>query len=157
MNYGLSLLWLVVLIVAIVLEVRTSDVVAVWFMPAAAVALLLTFFKGEEDDFKSLCIQVVAFVLVSLVSFLIFKISFNKKIKRNKKGKTNVTSLIGERCLVIEDISNINVKGLVNLKGSIWSARCSDDNDFIEAGSIVVVEKIEGVKLVCAREKQSRR
>ena len=156
MNFGLSLLWFVVLIVAIILEVRTSDVVAVWFMPAAAVALLLTFFKGE-DDFKSLCIQIGAFVLVSLVSFLIFKISFNKKIKRNKKGKTNVTSLIGERCLVIEDISNINVKGLVNLKGSIWSARCSDENDFIEAGSIVVVEKIEGVKLVCAREKQARR
>lgn len=157
MNYGLLILWFVVLIVSIILEIRTTDVVAVWFMPAAAVALLLTFFNLSDDDFKSLLIQIVAFVLVSIVSFLIFKISFNKKVRKNKKGKTNVTSLIGERCLVIEDISNINVKGLVNLKGSIWSARCVDENDLIEAGSIVVVEKIEGVKLVCSREKQSRR
>jgi membrane protein implicated in regulation of membrane protease activity len=107
MNYGFSLLWLVVLIVAIILEIRTSDVVAVWFMPAAAVAFLLTFFGGK-DDAKNFAIQIFAFAIVSLVSFFIFKISFNKKIKRFKKGKTNITSLIGERCLVIEDISNIN-------------------------------------------------
>ena len=153
MNYGLSLLWLIVLIVAIIFEARISDVVAVWFIPAAAVALLLTFFEKGEDVFRSLAIQIVSFVLVSFVSFIIFKISFNKKVKSNKRGKTNVTSLIGERCLVIEDISNINVKGLVNLKGSIWSARCTDENDLIEAVTIVVVEKIEGVKLVCSREK----
>ena len=153
MNYGFSLLWLVILVIAILIEVRTSDVTAVWFMPGAAVAFLITFFLNGEDDIKNLMTQIIVFVFVSLVSFLIFKISFNKKIKRFKKGKTNITSLIGERCLVIEDISNINVKGLVNLKGSIWSARSIDENDNIEAGTIVVVESIEGVKLICSREK----
>jgi membrane protein implicated in regulation of membrane protease activity len=152
MNYGFSLLWLVVLIVAIILEIRTSDVVAVWFMPAAAVAFLLTFFGGK-DDAKNFAIQIFAFAIVSLVSFFIFKISFNKKIKRFKKGKTNITSLIGERCLVIEDISNINSKGLVNLKGSLWSAFSVDEHDYIEAGTVVVVERVEGVKLICSREK----
>ena len=152
LDYGLSLLWLVVLVVAIVFEVRTSDVVSVWFMPAAAVALLLSFFKGETP-LTAFGLQVAAFVVVAIVSFLIFKISFNKKIKKFKKGKTNITALIGERCLVIEDISNINVKGLVNLRGSIWSARSTDENDLIEAGTVVVVERVEGVKLVCSREK----
>lgn len=153
LDYGLSLLWLVVLVIAIILEVRTSDVVAVWFMPAAAVALLLTFFAGNEDPLKDLGIQFVAFVLVSLVSFIIFKIAFNKKVKKMKKGKTNLTALVGERCLVIEDISNIHVKGAVNLKGAIWSARSADENDVIEEGTIVVVDRIDGVKLVCSREK----
>ena len=152
MNFGFSLLWLVVLIVAIILEIRTSDVVAVWFMPAAAVAFLLTFFGGE-DEANNFAIQLFAFAIVSLVSFVIFKISFNKKIKRLKKGKTNITSLIGERCLVIEDISNINAKGLVNLKGSLWSAFSVDEHDYIEAGTVVVVERVEGVKLICSREK----
>ena len=152
MNYGFSLLWLVVLIVAVILEMRTSDVVAVWFMPAAAVAFLLTFFGGK-DDAKNFAIQIFAFAIVSLVSFFIFKISFNKKIKRFKKGKTNITSLIGERCLVIKDISNINSKGLVNLKGSLWSAFSVDEHDYIEAGTVVVVERVEGVKLICSREK----
>ena len=150
---GFSLLWGVILILAIIFEVRTNDVTAVWFMPAATVSLLLSFILKEEDGFKNLAIQIIAFAFISLVSFLIFKISFNKKTKRYKKGKTNITSLIGERCLVIEDISNINVKGLVNVKGSIWSARSVDDNDLIEKDTIVVVEAVEGVKLICSREK----
>ncbi len=145
---GLSLLWLVVLVIAIIFEVRTSDVVAVWFMPAAAVALLLSFIL--KDDFVA---QLGAFVLVAVVSFLIFKIAFNKKVKKMKKGKTNLTALIGERCLVVEDISNIHVKGSVNLKGVIWSARSVDENDVIEEGTIVVVERIDGVKLICSRER----
>lgn len=153
MNFGLSILWGAVLVLAIILEARISDVVAIWFIPGAAVALLLTFFVKGDDVFKNLGIQIVSFIFVALVSFVIFKISFNKKVKTQKKGKTNITSLIGERCQVIEDISNLNVKGLVNIKGSIWSARCTDDNDYIEAGTIVVVERIEGVKVVCSREK----
>ena len=150
-DYALTLLWLVVLVVAILFEVRTSDVVSVWFMPAAAVALLLTFFM--EHEVKDLLIQVLAFLIVSLVSFIIFKIAFNKKLKRMKKGKTNLNALIGERCLVVEDISNIHVKGMVNLRGAVWSALASDDNDVIEEGTIVVVDRVDGVKLVCSREK----
>ena len=149
-EYALCLLWLVVLVVCIIFEVRTSDVVTVWFMPAAAVALLISFFAKEESDFW---IQFAAFALVSIVSFLIFKIAFNKKVKKMKRGKTNLTALIGERCLVVEDISNIHSKGTVNLKGAIWSARSTDENDVVEEGTIVVVERIDGVKLVCSSEK----
>ena len=76
-----------------------------------------------------------------------------KKVKKMKRGKTNLTALIGERCLVVEDISNIHSKGTVNLKGAIWSARSTDENDVVEEGTIVVVERIDGVKLVCSREK----
>lgn len=151
-DYALSFLWASVLVVAILIEIRISDVVAVWFMPAAAVSLLLSFFPGESI-MQDILVQVVAFVVVTLVSFLIFKIAFNKKIKKFKRGKTNITALIGERCLVVEDISNIHVKGAVNHNGLVWSARSVDENDVIEEGSIVVVERIEGVKLVCSREK----
>ena len=86
---GFSLLWIVILVVAIIFEVRTNDVTAVWFMPAAVVALLLSFLIKEEDGFKNLALQIIAFAFVSFVSFLIFRISFNKKAKRVKKGKTN--------------------------------------------------------------------
>ncbi len=156
LEYALSLLWLVVLVLAIVFEVRTpSDVVTVWFMPAAAVALLLSFFKSG-DSLKDFAIQVAAFAVVSLISLLIFKIAFNKKLKRTKKGKTNLTALIGERGIVTEDISNIHVKGLVKLRWGIWSAMSVDEDDFIEAGTIVYVSDISGVKLVCSRDKVTK-
>lgn len=153
MNIGFSLLWLAILVVAILFEVRTSDTTAVWFMPGAAIAFLLSFALNGEDQVENLAYQIGAFVFISAVSFLIFKISFNKRVKRRKKGKTNVSALIGQRCKVIEDISNIDVKGLVNVNGSIWSARSLDENDYIEADTIVVIENVEGVKLVCSREK----
>lgn len=156
LEYALSLLWLVVLVLAIVFEVRTpSDVVSVWFMPAAAVALLLSFFKSG-DSLKDFAIQVAAFAVVSLVSLLIFKIAFNKKLKKTKKGKTNLTALIGERGIVTEDISNIHVKGLVKLKSGVWSAMSVDEDDFIEAGTIVYVSEISGVRLVCSRDKVTK-
>ena len=59
MNYGFCLLWLVVLVVAIIFEARTSDVTAVWFVPAAAVACVMAFFIKEEDEFKNLLLQVL--------------------------------------------------------------------------------------------------
>lgn len=156
LEYALSLLWLVVLVLAIVFEVRTpSDVVSVWFMPAAAVALLLSFFKSG-DSLKDFAIQVAAFALVSLVSLLIFKIAFNKKLKKTKKGKTNLTALIGERGIVTEDISNIHVKGLVKLRWGTWSAMSLDEDDYIEAGTIVYVTEISGVRLVCSRDKVTK-
>ena len=146
----LGLLWVAILIISIILEVRTNDVVSIWFMPAATVSLVLSFFF--DDPLQGLLVQVIAFVAVSGVSFIIFKIAFNKKIKKQKRGKTNITALIGERCLVTEEISNIHVKGAVNLNGRIWSARSVDQDDVIEEGTIVVVNRIEGVKLICSRE-----
>lgn len=152
LDYGLCLLWAVVLVVAILFEVRTPNVSAVWFIPAAAVALILSFFP-KESPLDGLTLQCIAFIIVALVAFVIFKASFNKKVKKIKKGKTNLTALIGEKCLVTEEISNIHVKGTVNLNGMVWTARSLDENDVIEEGTIVVVERIDGVKLICSREK----
>lgn len=151
LDYALSLLWLVVLIVSIIFEVRTSDVVSVWFMPSSAVALLLSFFKSG-DNMKDLRIQVVSFILVTFVTFLVFKIAFNKKVKRMRKGRTNLNAMIGEKCLVTEEISNIHSKGTVRFKGLDWSARSADDNDVIDEGTVVYIHGIDGVKLVCSRD-----
>ena len=152
LDYALTLLWVAILAVVIIFETRTSDVVSVWFIPGAAVALLLTFFE-HESPLGGLGLQFLAFGIVSLVSFVIFKIAFSKKVKKMKKGKTNLNALFGEKGLVLEEISNIHTKGTVNLHGKIWAARSADDNDVIEEGTIVVVDRIEGVKLICSREK----
>ena len=152
LDYALTLLWLAILVVAIIFETRTADVVSVWFIPGAAVALLLTFFV-HESPLGGLGLQFLAFVIVSVVSFLIFKIAFSKKVKKMKKGKTNLNALFGEKGLVLEEISNIHTKGTVNLHGKVWAARSADDNDVIEEGTIVIVDRIEGVKLICSREK----
>lgn len=152
LDYLISLVWIAILVICIILETRTVDVVAIWFMPAAAVSLLLSFFKSG-DDLKDFIIQTVAFLVVSLVTYLIFSLSFKKKVKGKKKNRTNLTAMLGEKCLVVEDISNIHGKGAVYVNGLTWSARSEDDTDLIENGTVVVIKAIEGVKLVCARER----
>lgn len=151
LDYVVSILWIAILVICIVLETRTTEIVTIWFMPAAAVALLLSFFKSG-DDVKDLIVQVVAFVVVSLVTFFIFHVSMKKRLKGKKKNRTNLTAMIGEKCLVVEDISNIHSKGAVRFNGLVWSARSLDDTDVIENGTVVVIDGIDGVKLICSRE-----
>ena len=120
---------------------------------ASAFALIVSFVPIMSDPFMNLAIQFAVGLVIYIALLLPYALASKFRTNKIRKGKTNITALIGQRCLVVEDISNINVKGLVNLKGSIWSARSSDPNDYIEQGTIVVVETVEGVKLVCKREK----
>jgi membrane protein implicated in regulation of membrane protease activity len=151
----LTTVWEALLAMAVVLQFiqwvypKLNPMIPLGLMSGTAVALGISLVV-TENFWMSLALQLVAFMIVALVPAITFKLYFNKK--RRKKTHTNLDALIGERCMVLEDISNIHVKGLVNLKGSIWSARCSDENDYIEQGTIVVVERVDGVKLICKRE-----
>ena len=57
--------------------------------------------------------------------------------------------VIGAEAVVTEAIDNAQAKGLVKVKGAIWSARSADDRP-IPAGATVTVKAIEGVKLIVA-------
>ena len=50
--------------------------------------------------------------------------------------------------MVTEEIYNISAKGLVKVKGSVWTARSEADNERIAEGTHVTVIRIEGVKLI---------
>ena len=116
---------------------------------ALAVSLVLT-----ENFYLSLFVQVaVAAVIVALPLIWYAIADKANSDKRIRKGKANIRGLIGQRCLVVEDISNIHNKGLVKYRGQVWSASSVNPNDFIEEGTIVVIHYVEGVKLVCSREK----
>jgi membrane protein implicated in regulation of membrane protease activity len=151
-DYVFTILWVVLTIGAVVLayEVRNYFVV---LLPFSCLAGLAASFYHGATIYESLLVQAVAAIVAYLLFLIPYKVASKLNHNKMKKGKTNLKALIGERCLVVEDISNINVKGLVNVKGSIWSARSVDQNDYIEQGTIVVVTNIEGCKLVCKREK----
>ena len=62
--------------------------------------------------------------------------------------KTNAESLVGEEAVVLQEISNLKAQGTVQIKGLEWTARTADNKDTIEKGAVVLVEKIDGVKLI---------
>ena len=72
---------------------------------------------------------------------------FVKKITSREPEKTNVDAQIGKTTIVTKKIDNISETGEVKLNGVTWSAR-SINGDCIDEGSTVIVEKVEGVKLI---------
>ena len=139
-----SWMWLGIIILAIFCEAQTAALVAIWFMPAALVSMILSFFDVH------LWVQVLVFFFISIASIILFKKIFNKKLKVTEETKTNVDAIIGKKCIVVEEISNIHGKGAVKLGAQVWSARSNDDS-IIEEGSVVTIERISGVKLICKK------
>ena len=64
------------------------------------------------------------------------------------RTKTNVDSMLGERGIVTGRIDNLHSCGQVTLKGMEWSARSQETEGTIEEGTVVIVKKIDGVKLI---------
>lgn len=136
----LSIMWLVILAVLIVIEIATLGLTTIWFAGGALAALLATIAGGP------LWLQIVLFLAVSVV-LLIFTRPFAAKYMNKGVQKTNVDEIPGETGIVIQTIDNLKAEGRVMLKGMEWSAR-SQDGGSIEAGMVVRVIAVEGVKLI---------
>ena len=67
-----------------------------------------------------------------------------------KRTATNVDSLIGKIALVKEPIDNLHGTGRVMIGDVSWAARSVDDTQ-MEEGTVVVIDRVEGVKLMVRR------
>ena len=132
-------LWLALMILFLVAEGATAAITTIWFAVGALAAMLAAFFGAE------LWLQITLFVVVSVGMLLALR-PLLKKYITPKKLRTNVDSVIGSQGLVLEPIDNLAGTGRVKLGGMEWSAR-SENGEPIETGTIVKVEKIEGVKV----------
>ena len=139
----LGWIWVGVIILSIVLEVVTDQLVAIWFVPGAIVSIIL--------DFCSVDIvwQVLVFLLLSAVGIIVSQKFLRKFI--SPVTKTNIDTIIGEKCVVTEKIDNFSGVGQAKVKGQIWSARGVDEDSVYEVGDILTIVAIEGVKLICKK------
>jgi membrane protein implicated in regulation of membrane protease activity len=145
-NYILPIVWAVVFIAALWVEAETCEMVALWFMPGAIAALVLSLCSVEW------WIQLIVFIGLSAVLLVMAKTVLKKYIvKRVGQEKTDTDLLIGKTVKVEEDIDNSDERGAVRVNGQIWSARMADDTQTAAAGESVVVESISGVKLICRK------
>ena len=114
-----TIFWLILLIVFVVAESITTTLVSIWFAAGSLVALVIAGLKGE------IWLQVTAFVAVSIILLLATR-PLAKKYLEPKITKTNYDRIIGETCLVEEEINNLNETGSVKIKGTTWTARSCD-------------------------------
>lgn len=138
------LIWLVSIAVFIVIEILTLGLTTIWFAGGALVAFLAGICGA------SIAIQLILFFVVSFIMLLGVRPSACRKFN-SKRIKTNVESLIGTECKVLEQIDNFNQKGTVLLDGKEWTARSTEDR-ILEVGERVQVVKISGVKVYVTKK-----
>lgn len=133
-----TIVWLVLMVLFLIAEALTVSTVSLWFAAGALVALLVSLLHMQ------LWLQVVLFLLVSGVLLACLR----PLVKRHftpKLSRTNVDAIVGTKGYVTQTIDNVCAAGQVKLGGMEWSAR-STHGQPIEAGTLVRVDRIEGVK-----------
>ena len=140
------MIWLAAFVVFIGIEAVTMALTTIWFAGGALAALCLALLGAGKY------MQMGAFFLVSLL-LLIFTRPFALKYVNQRTEKTNVEGIVGKTARVTAAINNDLAEGTAVVAGQEWTAR-SVDGSIIEAGTMVSVEAVSGVKLMVKKLKE---
>ena len=133
-----TILWLGLVVLFLAVEAATVTMVSLWFAGGALAALAVSLLGG------GILWQIGAFILVSTGLLALLR-PLARKHFTPKLTKTNVDSVIGTVGFVTADIDNMAATGKCKLGAMEWTAR-SVSGEKISTGTLVKVEKIEGVK-----------
>ena len=136
----MTYIWIAILAVALIVEAFTADFVAIWFVPSALVAMVLSFFQVPA------IIQVLVFLILGVVLVIATRRVCRRFIEASQT-KTNVDAIIGQEAYVTEEINNLQGLGEVKVGGLAWSAR-SQNGESIAVDTLVTIVEVQGVKLI---------
>lgn len=134
----MTIVWLVLMVVFLLAETATVTMVSLWFAAGSLVALVATLLHAQ------LWLQVTLFLAVSALLLAALR-PIARKHFTPRLTRTNVDAVVGSRGYVTADIDNISATGTVKLGAMEWTAR-STSGSIIPKGTLVQVDKIEGVK-----------
>lgn len=134
-----AILWLILMVVFLMMESSTVSLVSLWFAAGALAAMVSSFFGAP------VWLQAVIWLAVSAVLLALLRPIVRKYI-RPGITRTNVDAVVGATGPVTVPIDNLASTGQVKLAGMEWTAR-STGGDPIPAGTVIRVDRIEGVKV----------
>lgn len=129
-------IWLGIILFLTLIEVSTVNLVTVWYIASAIVAMILSIFVD------SYFVQFLVFVVLGTILLLTTRDYLVKLIGHNQV-KTNLDRVIGMEAIVTQEI-NKNKPGEVFVDGKRWTAISEKK---IKVDSTVKVLEINGVKL----------
>lgn len=141
-----EMLWLALFILLLIIEIATMGLTTIWFAGGA----LAAFIAGLLGC--GLAVQIILFLVVSILLFVFTRPVAVKYFNKDRQ-KTNADRLVGQEAIVTEDIYTLQAHGTVEVNGQEWSAKTNETDGKIAKGSVVVIDEIQGVKLV-VREKE---
>lgn len=137
---SVAVIWLVIAALCAIIEAITMGLTTIWFAGGAVISAIAAMIG------LSVPVQVGLCLVVSILLIYFTRPIAVKKLKVGKE-KTNVDALAGREALVTETIQPFST-GQAKVDGLVWSAVAEDEHSTIESGSVVKIEKVEGVKLI---------
>ncbi len=138
--WGNILLWLAVVVIAIIIEIETVQIVSVWFAASALVTMILAAFNCTLE------IQLIVFVLLTTVLFLVSR-PLVKKLNKGKSENSTVESMIGEKVVVTKEIK-VGETGEIKAKYDRYTAIAPCETTNIPVDTICVIKEIRGNKVI---------
>ena len=146
MFLSLWAVWLVVVILLSIIEVMTVNLVTIWFIISGIITMFVSFILND------LVSQFAIFVLGGILLMILTK-PIMDEIKKTKEEKINLERVIGMKGICTSEIKKDQI-GEVKVDGKLWSAISTKR---ITVNSEVLVEEIDGVKLVVSKIKKERK
>lgn len=137
-----SLQWVLVAVVAGVIEIFS---LGLWFLWLALSAIIVAL-AARLGLLTSLDTQLLIFALLTLI-FVIFTRPLVLRFFKSNDTASNVEALIGQHGMVTSTISPLHY-GQVKVNGEIWTASAGEE---IETDTRIEVTGIDGVKLLVKR------
>ncbi len=133
--------WLIAFVVLVGIEIATMALTTIWFAGGAVVAFLFSLFDTSTE------LQLGAFVVTSFLLLFLTR-PFASKFVNSQIIKTNAEELIGKTARVTAEIDNESGTGTAVVGGQEWTARSAKAGVIYQAGTMVRIREIQGVKLI---------
>lgn len=136
---NLSIFWTILIILFILIEAITLQLLAIWFVIGSMVALILNLLGF------TMIFQIILFLVVNVIVVFIVRPIVNKYINLGFDDQ-DVNSIIGKVGVVVTDIQR-DQTGLVKVDGKTWKGKTAK-NKTISKGREIKVIAIEGTNLI---------
>lgn len=140
-------IWLGVVVVALILEFVTMELVSVWFAFGGFVSLIMSLTTA------SVASQWIVFTIISLACILGLRKLSLKLLQKDQDHKVTSKELaIGTITKLLEGISKTK-NGLIKVNGVEWTAIAENEETEIEEGSLIKIVGQRGNKYIVKLEK----
>jgi membrane protein implicated in regulation of membrane protease activity len=135
-------IWSVFIIVTVIIELETADLITIWFTAGAVGALIAAAFEIAP------LIQIGIFLVISILLLLITR-PLTKNISQKNFVRTNADRVIGMIATVTIDVTPDEI-GEVKVGSVLWRAISLDQHSY-QIGEKVQVDAISGTKLIISK------
>lgn len=136
----MSIIWGLIIILLLLLELVTVNVMTIWYAFSACISLVLTFLNNNISGNFTIQLFICFFIGTLLLVFLRKKAI---KFLKDKSVITSVDKLIGEQAVVTKRITKTKY-GEVKVRRRTWTAY---GDKKIDIGQVVEILQVDGVKL----------